>query len=118
MPKREPMKPPYYILVNDKDLEHIKFYHEFRNQGINCEGEFGNWSKALAYTKHNGYFHLGPRRMHYIETALKFRNKISGITETPINELKIVVVESTLKEAHNRIKNKKLEPVTLEGVWK
>lgn len=49
MPKRKPMKAPYYILVNDKDLEHIKFYHEFPGQGINCEGEFGNWSKATAY---------------------------------------------------------------------
>lgn len=56
--------------------------------------------------------------MHYIETALKFRNKISEETKTSIDELKIVVVESTLKEAWNRIKNEKLEPVTFEGVWK
>lgn len=117
MPKRKPMKASYYILVNDKDLEHIKFYHEFSGQGINCEGEFGNWSKAVAYTQ-NGYIHIGPRRMHYIETALKFRNKISEETKTLIDELKIVVVESTLKEAGNRIKNEKLEPVTFEGVWR
>lgn len=51
MPKKEPMQPPYYILVNDKDLEHIKFYHEFYSQGLNYEGEFGNWNKAIAYTK-------------------------------------------------------------------
>lgn len=117
MPKRKPMKAPYYILVNDKDLEHIKFYHEFPGQGINCEGEFGNWSKAVAYTQ-NGYIHLGPRRMRYIETALKFRDKISEETKTSIDELKVVVVESTLNEAWNRIKNEKLEPVTFEGVWK
>lgn len=118
MPKKEPMKPPYYILVNDKDLKHVKFYHEFRNQGINYEGEFGNWQKALAYTKRNGYFHLGPRRMHYIETALKFRNKIAEELNLPLDDLKIVVVERTLKDTHNRIKNMELEPVTFEGVWK
>lgn len=118
MPKRKPMKPPYYILVNDKDLEHVKFYHEFRNQGLNYEGEFGNWHKATAYTERNRYFHLGPRRMHYIETALKFKNKIAEELNLPIDELKIVVVEKTLKDTHNRIKNMELEPVTFEGVWK
>lgn len=118
MPKKEPMQPPYYILVNDKDLEHIKFYHEFYSQGLNYEGEFGNWNKAIAYTKNSGYIHLGPRRMHYIETALKFRNKISNETKTPIDELKIVVVETTLKETQNRIKKMKLEPITFEGVWR
>lgn len=56
--------------------------------------------------------------MHYIETALKFRNKISNETKTPIDELKIVVVETTLKETQNRIKKMKLEPITFEGVWR
>lgn len=56
--------------------------------------------------------------MRYVETALKFRNKISEETKTLIDELKVVVVESTLKDAWNRIKNEKLEPVTFEGVWK
>lgn len=111
------MKPPFYILVNDKDLEHVKFYHEFRNQGLNYEGEFGVYSKGIAHTKY-GWFHLGPRRMHYIETALKFRNKIAGELDLPLDDLKIVVVERTLKETHNRIKNSELKPVTFEGVWK
>jgi hypothetical protein len=111
------MKPPFYILVNDKDLEHIKFYHEFRNQGLNYEGEFGVYSKGIAYTKY-GCFHLGPRRMHYIETALKFRNKIAEELNLPLDDLKIVRVEKSLKNTHNRIKNMKLESITFEGVWK
>ncbi len=113
---RERMKPPYYILVNDKDLEHIKFYHEFYGQGLNYEGEFGNWRKALAYTK-KGCVHLGPRRMHYIETALKFKNKIEKELNLPTNELKIVMVEKTLRSTLNRIKNSELKPITFEGVW-
>ena len=110
------IEPPYYILVNDKDLEHIKFYHEFQGQGLNYEGEFGIY-KNMVYTKY-GYFHLGPRRMHYIETALKFKNKIEKELNLPTNELKIVKVEKTLRSTHNRIKNGKLEPVTFEGVWR
>ena len=114
---RERMKPPFYILVNDKDLEHVKFYHEFRNQGLNYEGEFGIYSKGIAHTKY-GWFHLGPRRMHYIETALKFKSKIEKELNLPVNELKIVMVEKSLKDTLNRIKNSELKPVTFEGVWK
>ncbi len=111
------MKPPFYILVNDKDLKHVKFYHEFRAQGLFYEGEFGVYSKSWAYTK-NGQFSLGPRRMHYIETALKFKNKIAKELNLPIDDLKIVVVEKSLKNTHNRIKNMELKPVVFEGVWK
>ena len=113
---RKRMEPPFYILVNDKDLEHVKFYHEFRNQGLFYEGEFGVYTK-MAHTKY-GVFHLGPRRMHYIETALKFKNKIEEELNLPTNELKIVMVEKSLKDTLNRIKNSELKSVVFEGVWK
>lgn len=38
------MRPPYYILINDKDFEHLKFYHDYNFKNIHYENEFGDHS--------------------------------------------------------------------------
>lgn len=51
------MQPPYYILINDKDFEHLKFYHDYNFKNIHYENEFGD---------------------HSAETAEKFRKFVEG----------------------------------------
>ena len=110
------LEPPFYILINDSDLRHVKFYHDF-GPGANYEGEFGIWDSS-AYTKARGCFHVGPRRMHYIETALKFRDKIAKVKNLSIKDLKIVRVENSLSDTGKRAKKGELKPVTFEGIWR
>lgn len=46
------MWPPYYILINDKDFEHLKFYHDYNYKNIHYENEFGDHSaETEVYTK-------------------------------------------------------------------
>ena len=62
--------------------------------------------------------HIGPRRVHYIETALKFRAKIAKIKELPESDLKIVQVEKSLIRTLDKIKKGSLEAISFEGVYK
>lgn len=39
MSSRNPMLPPFYILINDTDKNHIKYYHDVHFQGTDCEGD-------------------------------------------------------------------------------
>ena len=46
------MRPPYYILINDKDFKHLKFYHDYNFKNIHYENEFGDHSaETEVYTK-------------------------------------------------------------------
>ena len=100
------MRPPYYILINDKDFEHLKFYHDYNFKNIHYENEFGDHSAEteVYIKKYPRPIHIGPRRMRYIETALKFRTKIAKIKELPEPNLKIVQVEKSLARTVNKIK--------------
>ena len=114
------MRPPYYILINDKDFKHLKFYHDYNFKNIHYENEFGDHSaETKVYTKkYSRPIHIGPRRMRYIETALKFRTKIAKIKELPESDLKIVQVEKSLTRTVNKIKKGSLEAISFEGVYK
>ena len=114
------MRPPYYILINDKDPERIRFYHEYHFGNCQYENEFGDdRPETAAYIKtYHSRIHLGPRRMRYIETALKFRAKIAKIKELPEPDLKVVRVEKSQKATVNKIMAGSLEPVPFEGIYK
>lgn len=119
MSSNSEMRPPYYILINDKDPEHLRFYHEYHFGDVQYENEFGDYKpETAAYIKKYGRVHLGPRRMHYIETALKFRAKIAKIKELPESDLKIVQVEKYLNTTVKKIKAGSLEAIPFEGVYK
>lgn len=75
---RNSMLPPFYILINDTDKKHIKYYHNVHFQGADYEGEVNNNCDNTIHIKGKTY-HIGPRPMKHIETAVKFRNKITGI---------------------------------------
>ena len=55
------MRPPYYILINDKNFEHLKFYHDYNYKNIHYENEFRDHSaETEVYTKNIlGQFILG-----------------------------------------------------------
>lgn len=109
------MKPPYYILVNDTDRTELKFYHETHYGKVQYEGTYGDFSYETALFSHGEVYHVGPRRMHYIETALKFRDKISKIKNLPKSSLKIVKVDGTLKQTFTKIKKGQLKEIEFEG---
>lgn len=112
------MRPPFYILINDKDIEHIKYYHDYNYDNINYESEFYDRSLATCAWIKGRPLHISPRRMKHIETALRFRNKISKETEKPLEDFKIVQVETNIKDTYKRIKSKKLEPIEFSNVYK
>ena len=120
MSSNSEMRPPDYILINDKDSEHLRFYHDYNFKNIHYENEFGGHSaKTEVYTKkYPRPIHIGPRRMRYIETALKFRAKIAKIKELPESDLKIVQVEKFLTRTLDKIKKGSLEAISFEGVYK
>ena len=62
--------------------------------------------------------HIRPRRMRYIETALKFMTKIAKIKELPESDLKIVQVEKSLTRTVDKIRKGSLEAISFEGVYK
>lgn len=113
------MRPPYYILINDKDPNHVRYYHEYYYGNVQYENEFGDRDpKTGVYVKNHSLVHFGPRRMHYIETALKFRARIAKIKEMQESDLKIVQVEKYLNSTVKKIKEGLLKPVSFEGVYK
>ena len=55
--------------------------------------------------------------MKYMETAIKFRNKIAKERNIPYYNLKIVLVTKCNASTFKRIKNGELEEINFESVW-
>ena len=110
------MAPPFYILINDTDKDHIKYYHEMQFHGSDYEGEVGGGFTNSLYIKGKVYY-IGPRRMKHIETAIKFRNKMADIKKLDQSEFKIVLIEEPSK-MYQKIRKQELKPFTFEGVFK
>lgn len=96
MSSRKSMLPPFYILIDDTDKNHIKYYHSIKGKT----------------------YHIGPRPMKHIETAIRFRNKIAGIKKLGQSKLKIVLVEESFKATFKKIEQQEIKPFTFEGVFK
>lgn len=111
------MYPPFYILINDTNKKHIKYYHDIHFQSADYEGEVNNNYANVICIKGKVY-HIGPRRMKHIETAIKFRNKIVKIKKLNLSELRIVLVEESIKATFKKIEQQEIEPFTFEGVFK
>lgn len=111
------MLPPFYILVNDTDKKHIKYYHDVHFQGADYEGEVNSSYGNIIRIKGKSY-HIGPRPMKHIETAVKFRTKIAEIKKLNTSKLKIVIVEESFTATFKKIKQQKIKPFTFEGVFK
>ena len=117
MSSRKPMSPPFYILINDTDSRHIKYYHDVHFQGADYEGELHNSQAGVIYVKGKTYY-IGPRPMKHIETAIKFRGKIADIKKLSLSKLKIVLVEESFKATFKKIEHQEIKPFTFEGVFK
>ncbi len=76
--KRKPMKVPFYILIDDTDGKVMTFHSQFYNHYANDKE-----------------FHA-PRRMKYIETAIRFKDEVSE-AEKKYKNIKIVRVTTTIK---------------------
>ena len=112
------MNVPYYILVNDEDKDHIKYYHDYRYWRTPYESVWGDHSAANAVILKGGiYLFIGPRRMKYMETAIKFRNKIAKERNIPDNLLKVVRVTRCNASTFKKIKADQLTEVNFESVW-
>lgn len=105
------MSVPYYILINDEDKSKPKFYHEYPYGISPYESVYRDKSMG------EGYSPIGPRRMKYVETAIKFRNKIAEAVKISATQLKIVRVCKTQKETFKSIKDGTLKEVSFENVW-
>lgn len=116
MSKNKTMCVPYYILVNDEDSSKPKFYHGYP-YGINpYESVYQDWT-TNTFPTDKGWITVGPRRMRYVETAIKFRNKIAKVLKISTDNLKIVRVYKTQKETFKNIKEGTLKEVGFENVW-
>lgn len=102
---------PYYILINDEDKSKPKFYHEYPYGVTPYEDIYRDKSKG------EGFSPIGPRRMRYVETAIKFRNKIAEVLKINTDKLKIVRVYKTQKETFKNIKEGRLKEISFENVW-
>lgn len=105
------MRVPYYILINDEDNSKPKFYHEYPYGISPYESVYRDKSMG------EGYSPIGPRRMKYVETAIKFRDKIADALKISTTQLKIVRVCKTQKETFKNIKEGTLKEVSFENVW-
>lgn len=105
------MRVPYYILINDEDNSKPKFYHEYPYGISPYESVYRDKSMG------EGYSPVGPRRMKYVETAIKFRDKISEVLKISADNLKIVRVCKTQKETFKNIKDGTLKEISFENVW-
>ena len=115
---RNQMNVPYYILVNDEDKDHIKYYHNYLYVKTPYESGWGDRSATNAVIlKGSIYSFIGPRRMKYMETAIKFRNKIAKERNIPYYNLKIVRVTKCNTLTFKKIKNGELEEINFESVW-
>ena len=78
----------------------------------------GDHSAANAVILKGGvYSFIGHRRMKYMETAIKFRNKIAKERNIPDYNLKVVRVTSCNASTFKKIKADKLTEVNFESVW-
>ena len=115
---RNQMNVPYYILVNDEDKDHIKYYHNYLYGRTPYESEWSDRSAANAVILKGGiYSFIGPRRMKYMETATKVRNKIAKERNIPYYNLKIVRVTKCDTLTFKKIKNGELTEINFESVW-
>lgn len=115
---RNQMDVPYYILINDEDKDHIKYYHDYKYGKTPYESVWGDRSAANAVILKGGiYSFIGPRRMKYMETAVKFRNKIEKERGIPDYNLKIVRVTKCNASTFKRIQKGELTEVNFESVW-
>ena len=115
---RNQMNVPYYILVNDEDKDHIKYYHSYLYGRTPYESEWGDRSAANAVILKCGiYSFIGPRRMKYMETTIKFGNKIAKERNIPYYNLKIVRVTKCNTLTFKKIKNGELIEINFESVW-
>lgn len=115
---RNQMNVPYYILVNDEYKDHIKYYHDYLYGRTPYESEWGDRSAANAVILKGGiYSFIGPRRMKYMETAIKFRNKIAKERNIHYYNLKIVRVTKCNTLTFKKIKNGELTEINFESVW-
>ena len=105
------MRVPYYILINDEDTSKPKFYHEYPYGITPYESVYRDKSMG------EGYSPIGPRRMKYVETAIKFRDKIANALKISDTQLKIVRVCETQKETFKNIKDGTLKEISFENVW-
>ena len=78
--KRKPMKVPFYILIDDTDGNVMTFHNQYYNH----------------YANDKEFCKLAPRRMKYIETAIRFKNEVSE-AEKKYKNIKIVRVTTTIK---------------------
>lgn len=108
---KQRMRAPYYILINDEDKSKPKFYHEYPYGVSPYESVYRDKSM------YEGYSPIGPRRMRYVETAIKFRYKIAEVLKISADNLKIVRVCNTQKETFKNIKEGKLTEISFENVW-
>lgn len=105
------MRVPYYILINDEDNSKPKFYHEYPYGITPYESVYRDKSMG------EGYSPIGPRRMKYVETAIRFRNKIAEVLKISADNLKIVRVCNTQKETFKSVKDGTLKEISFENVW-
>ena len=110
MPKKEyksshNMTPPYYIVINDKDKNHIIRFFERDLGGRYYEPEVKFRPK-------------GARRMRHIDTALDFRWLIlSRHDEFEPEYTKVVRVNNTQKEVIDAAKQGRLKASILPNIF-
>lgn len=99
------MKPPYYIVINDKDKNHIIRFFERDLGGRYYESEVKSQPK-------------GARRMRHIDTALDFRWLIlSRHDEFEPEYTKVVRVNNTQKEVIDAAEQGRLKVSVLPSIF-
>lgn len=99
------MKPPYYIVINDKDKNHIIRFFERNIGGRYYEPELKSRPK-------------GARRMRHIDTALDFRWLIlSKHDEFEPEYTKVVRVNNTQKEVIDAAEQGRLKASVLPSIF-
>ena len=99
------MKPPYYIVINDKDKNHIIRFFERNIGGRYYEPELKSRPK-------------GARRMRHIDTALDFRRLIlSKHDEFEPEYTKVVRVNNTQKEVIDAAEQGRLKVSVLPSIF-
>ena len=116
MSNNKTMCVPYYILVNDEDSSKPKFYHEYPYGRTPYESVYQDMT-TNTFPTDKGWITIGPRRMRYVETAIRFRNKIAKALGISTTQLKIVRVCETQKETFKNLKEGRLKEISFENVW-
>jgi uncharacterized protein YbaP (TraB family) len=97
------MEPPYYILINNKDLNEIIYFHA---------KYYGRY-----YDKPN-QTHISPRRMKHIETAIKFRDIVlNEYTDMNPNDVKIILVTKDMRHTKSQLKKGLIKEYTFSNVY-